>query len=124
MAPSPPRLRILSGVYPFSLDQTFSLTPGLSFPPCEQYHRFMHSSRFLWNPSLRSKLLIHELGTEKILRSGRQCGLRLSLLATPSYERLRRDFSVEKWISSCGTVWDIIQVRQSPSGKAFPAAAI
>lgn len=62
-------------------------------------------------------LVSNELGTETVLCSGRQCGLRLSLLATTSHQRLRCDSGLEEWISVCGTVRDIIQVSRSAVGE-------
>jgi hypothetical protein len=102
---------------PFCSSNQFSLTPR-PFLFTLRMTQSPYAPPFrLWTRSLQPAISTNEFGTEKILCSGRQRSLRLSLLAITSYQRLRCDFGVEEWIPTCGTIWDILQVSRSSRGK-------
>lgn len=93
MAPSPPRLRILSG-----RDTSLSAAP-LRRPPCSDCFAYV-------------KPRCYDTQANIILRycSWRQPYLSVSLMAAPSYQCLRCNVGVEIRLRSSLAIWHIFQV--------------
>ena len=112
MAPSPPRLRILSGeknINPIYAPHQLHCCGS----QLERLFAFSELPSYLSSIAHIPFYNQHELGAKEILCSWRQRSLRLFVLETSSNERLRCHSGLEGQLPGRRPVWNIVQVSLS-----------
>lgn len=124
MAPTPPRLRILSGTFPVCTNLPYHDVPLFCSNGREtSQHRLPPPSELLPSSCSCSHCRDrhgHQQYSNQGVCSGRECCFCLLVVALASYECLRRDTGVEIWFRCCPSVRNLIQVRTT----ALPWPAI